>query len=216
MIAGLPRNETYIAHGYTLADIHTLSVYAVRTDHWRADLEFSDRVAGAWSAIATTLCGSDTPPHRNELIRVAREASSDVIDQNMRHRGIDKRGATFGESRVNFERFWTRLPGTPLEDRVVDGVSLQQIWPLLKPGYQDALMALATYGDYAEAAKVMGLRYHTFCQRVRLARLEFLRLWHEGEKPSAVWGKDKRRGRDNTGRTAVRVMARRSRAAGAA
>lgn len=115
MIAGLPRNETYIAHGYTLADIHTLSVYAVRTDHWRADLEFSDRVAGAWSAIATTLCGSDTPPHRNELIRVAREASSDVIDQNMRHRGIDKRGATFGESRVNFERFWTRLPGAPLE-----------------------------------------------------------------------------------------------------
>jgi hypothetical protein len=216
MTIGLPRRDTYVAHGYTLADIYNLAVHAVRTDHWRADLEFPERVAAAWSAIATALCSSDTAPHRNELAHVGREASADVIDQNMRHRGIDKRAATFGESRVNFERFWTRLPGAPLEERVVDGVSLQQIWPLLKPTYQDALMALATYEDYAEAAKVMGLRYGAFCRRVRLGRLEFLRLWHEGEKPSAVWGRDKRQGRDNTGRTAVRVLARRSRLGGVA
>lgn len=41
--------------GYTAADVYDLAVYAVRTDHWRSTLEWADRVAAAWSAVALVL-----------------------------------------------------------------------------------------------------------------------------------------------------------------
>jgi hypothetical protein len=213
---GFPRTTTLIAHGYTLADIYDLAVHAVLTDHWRSDINRVERVSAAWSAVAAALCSADEPPHRRELVLLAREASEDVIAQDMKHRGVDKRGATFGEQRVSFERFWFSLPSSGTEDRVVDAVTLQQIWPQLKPAWQEAFLALAAHGDYADAAGSLGLAYGTFCARVRHGRMAFLRLWHEGEQPSSVWGRDKRQGRDNTGRTAVRVLARRARMAGAA
>jgi hypothetical protein len=99
-----------------------------------------------------------------------------------------------------------------VEDRIVDAISLSQIWPRLTAVQQEALIALATCDDYAAAAQGLGLAYYTFCARVRHARLTFLRYWHEGEQSSTVWGRDKRKGRENTGRTAVRVLHRRERA----
>jgi hypothetical protein len=208
----LPRAATHIAHEYTLSDVYDLAVYCVRTDHWRASIEWNERVEAAWSAIALALVESEDAPSRRELIFIGRDASADVIDSNMRHRGVDKRSASFGETRVNFGRYWTRLPRTPLEDRVIDDLAMSQIWPRLRPELQEALIALATHNDYAIAARSMGLKYYTFCARVRRARTQFLRHWHEGETPSAVWGRDKLQGRD-TGSTAVRVMAKRRRKA---
>jgi hypothetical protein len=209
-MTGLPRSATHIAHGYAASDVYDLAVYAVRTDHWRPSLEWVERVEAAWSAIACALVEADQPPHRGELVIIGRDASADVIDGNMRHRGVDKRGATFGEVRTSFDRFWFRLPGTPLADRVVEDLALIQIWPRLNEDLQEALVTLAVHGDYSVAAEALGLKYYTFCARVRRARIDFLRHWHEGETPSTTWGNDKRQGRD-TGRTAVRVLAQRRR-----
>lgn len=208
VMTGLPRSATPVAHGYSAADIYDLAVLAVRTDRWRPTLLWAERVEAAWSAIACALVEEQNLPSRRDLVIIARDASADVIDGNMRHRGIDKRAATFGERRVNFDRYWFRLPGTPLADRVVDDVALSQIWPCLAPGMQEALIALVVHGDYAVAAESLGLKYYTFCARVRHARLAFLRYWHEGEVPSSIWGRDKLRGRGSSGRTAVRVHAR--------
>lgn len=204
----ITRDSTHVAYGYTMGDLYDIAVYAVRTDFVRPGIEWDERVAAAWSAVATELFLCENPPQRNQLVMAGRAASSDVIDQNMRHHGRDKRASKLGETRVNFERFWTHLPGASIDDRVVDRVSLAQIWPRLDEPHRHALFALAIHGDYAVAAEWLGLRYYTFCARVRSGRIAFLRLWHEGESPSSVWGSDRRKGRDNTGRTAVRVHAR--------
>ncbi len=210
MIFGLPRSDLHIAHGYTLADVYDLAARAVRTDYWRPSIAWTERVEAAWSAISSALLEAEEPPRRAALIIIARDASNDVIASDMRHHGIDTRSATFGESRANFERYWRTLARTPLEDRVVDGLAIFQIWVRLKPDLQDALVALASHGDYSAAADAMGLGYYAFCARVSRARKQFLRLWHDGEAPSRVWGNDKRQGRD-TGKTAVRVLAQRRR-----
>jgi hypothetical protein len=212
-MTGLPRSATLVAHGYTAADMYDIARYAVLTDRVRASVLFDDRIEAAWSAIAGVLMESDEPPRRHELVFLAREASNEVTGANMRHHGIDKRAATFGEQRLNFDRYWFRFPGSTLEDRVVDEVAVGQIWPTIRLDQQQALLALSVHEDYAVAAKTLGLNYNTFCQRVRKARLAFFRHWHEGEAPSDMWGRDKRRGRGNTGRTAVRVHARRRSAA---
>lgn len=209
-MTGLPRSATAIAHGYTAADVYDLAVYAVRTDHWRPTIEWAERVEAAWSAISLALVEATEAPYRRELIHIGRDASADVIDGNMHHRGIDKRGATLGEQRVSFNRYWFRFPSTPLADRVVDEVALTQIWSQLKPDMQEALVMLAVHGDYSVAAQALGLQYYTFHARIKRARRQFFALWHEGEAPSSMWGHDRRQGRE-TSRTAVRVLAQRRR-----
>ena len=51
-------------------------------------------------------------------------------------------------------------------------------------------MALATYNDYQRAAEALGKPYHSFVGTVSTARKQFLRLWHEHETPSEVWGRE--------------------------
>jgi hypothetical protein len=202
-------------HGYTPADLYELARYAVTTDRWRPSINWDERVDAAYCAMTEAVWTSNDVVPRRELVFVGRNASAEVVRDDMRHHGLDKRGARFGEERVNFARFWTDLPGCAVEDRVVDRVSLSQIWVRLKPTYQEALVALATWRDYSKAASTLGLEYHAFCARVRHARTQFLRLWHEGEQPSKLWGRDKLRGRD-CGRSAVRVHRRRRVKTGAA
>ncbi|UGT65282.1 hypothetical protein LTT66_18100 [Nocardia gipuzkoensis] len=105
-----------------------------------------------------------------------------------RFRGDDYAGRT---DLPKFHAYWTRRSIGAVDEPVVERVALAQIWPRLKPDYQEALQALAAYEDYAEAAAALGLRYHTFCTRVRHARNRFDELWMEGETPRKRW-RDKR------------------------
>lgn len=200
-----------VRHGYTANELHRLASYAVQTDHWRPSINYEERVDAAYCAMVELVLTSDEPPRTRELVYAGREASGDIVDAQMRHHGRDKRGGTLGEERVNFARYWLQLTDDPAHDKTVDRVAMMQIWPLLADAHRDALLALAATGDYQRAADGLGLRYYTFCSRVRKARLHFLRLWHEGEMPSVMWGRDKLRGRTNTGQTAVRVLAKRER-----
>lgn len=200
----------YERHGYTPNDLYELAKHAVVTDHIRPSINWGERVDAAYCAMTEAVWSSVEPVSARELVFIGRAASSNVIAEDMRHHGVDKRAGRFGEERVNFARFWVDLPGDSTEDRIVNRTSLAQIWPLLKPNHQEALTALAVYGDYQRAADALGLRYYTFCARVRHGRLTFLSHWHEGEMPSTTWGNDRRRGRE-TSRTAVRVLAHRRR-----
>lgn len=207
---GLPRDETHIGHGYTLADLYRIAVYAVGTDYWKTSYFRSDRVEAAWSALASTVCAAEDRPASLELINVARGASTEIIRVHNQSYGIDEHGAR----RPSFERYWFMNLGSAVDEHVVDVQSLNQIWPMLTPVNQQALLALAVHGDYEQAADALGVKLTTFYSRVLNARLRFLALWHEGEKPSRPWGKDRRKGRDTSDRQdkrAATTVARRRR-----
>jgi hypothetical protein len=59
--------------------------------------------------------------------------------------------------------------------------------------HQTVLIALAAHGDYQHAATALDKPYATFVTQIHLARKQFLRLWHQGEQPSGVWGRDRRK-----------------------
>lgn len=206
---GLPRDETHIGHGYTLGDLYRIAVYAVGTDHWKTTFFRGDRVEAAWSALAATVCATEERPTGLELINTARAASTEVIRVYNQAYGIDQTGAR----RPSFERYWFMNVGSAVDEHVVDVQSLNQIWPMLTPVNRQSLLALAVHGDYEQAAESLGVKLTTFYNRVLNARLRFLALWHEGEKPSRPWGKDRRKGRATTARpdkrTATALVRRR-------
>jgi hypothetical protein len=70
---------------------------------------------------------------------------------------------------------------------------------------------LATHSDYQKAADALGKPYHSFVSTVSTARKQFLRLWHEHETPSGVWGHDRRnrpRAEDRRSVTVVTIRRR--------
>jgi len=197
--------EETLWHGYTLSDLHKIVRWAVTHDYIARTDDMEERSDAALCAVVEELSSADTRPARAHLTEVAKKASSRVVNQNMRHHGVDNRKGTFGQARVEFTRFWVHLSGDPLADRVVDVVALNQIWVRLSPGQQCALMALALCDDHAKAAETLGLKAGAYKERLRQARIRFLELWHEGESPSCLWARD-RRGQPGRG---GRLLARR-------
>jgi len=86
-----------------------------------------------------------------------------------------------------FQSYWWR-PTTSVEGKVVDRLAFAQIWPRLSPGMQEAVVAVAIYGDQQLAAQAIGKPW--LGSLLRQARIRFLELWHEGEEPSKKWGYD--------------------------
>lgn len=180
-------------HGYSMQAIHDLAVLAVRSGRGSSsDIDWSERVAAAASAIAIALCEADEPPTVKDLIRCAWRASDHVIADWMHHHGLDLRGHRRGEPGAHFARYWAHEPRDSAESRIVEGIALEQIWELLTPTGQEALTALALHGTYDEAAKSLGLSYFGLCSRLNRTRTVALRLWYEGETPPAWRGHDQR------------------------
>jgi hypothetical protein len=62
---------------------------------------------------------------------------------------------------------------------------MRQIWPTAdteSPGYID--------GSRNSRNLLLGKTHRTFVTQLHTARKQFLRLWHEGEQPSRIWGRD--------------------------
>jgi hypothetical protein len=76
------------------------------------------------------------------------------------------------------------------ENGLVETIAMFQILPRLKPLHQEVILALAKHGTYDKAAASLGKTHHTFIAYLSAARKEFLRLWHEDEQPSRIWGRD--------------------------
>jgi hypothetical protein len=204
-----------LRHGYTLADLHDIARHAVATDWSHHASDYLDRYDIAWSAVAEHLYAVDQAPTRRDLLHHARYALHADTQTDMRHRGVSHHT---NDTAVNAVRYWMLFQITPShETAVVDRQALWQIWPCLADADRAALTALAAHDDYARAANALGMKYYTFCAAVRRARLRFLRLWHDGEQPSELWGRDRRAAaggqRAESPTTAARMIGRRRAAA---
>jgi hypothetical protein len=225
-LPAVPPGDVVLRHDYTMSAVNRLATVAVVRDVFHQSLPFAERLETAWSAIVEHLYTVDEPPRSGELIRAAWNALRAQVEDEWRTHGIGRAALIDGESSmVNFWRYWwpqTRTTPSP-EDRVVDRLALAQIWPQLRPGHQRVLLALAAHDDYGRAAEALDKTRGSFTTHISQARMEFYGWWHQAEKPSGMWGQDRRgSGRSDRKRwatTAVRqraVSRRRSNAASTA
>jgi hypothetical protein len=209
--------DVELRHGYTLAQLNRLAVFAVRRGLFNQSADFNDRLEAAWSAIAEHLYASPTPPSVGEVVNVGWKAIGDWVRRDQQFRGQNTSDRYAG-TRHNFVRYWWTAAGpTPSpENRIIERVALWEIWAQLRPLDREVLGALAAHEDYGRAAEALGKSRKTFTTQVAQARQEFLRLWHEGEQPSRPWGQDHRRrsetSTDRHARTYVIRQRERSRA----
>jgi hypothetical protein len=191
----VPHGPTELRHGYTLDDLHRLANIAVHADPWHRAMDVVDRLEIAWSAIAEQLYACEERPAEHDLIRDARTAiSGDWVKERSAH-GVSAGDPYAGRAAApNYQRFWFATPAPSPENRVVDRIAVQQILPTLRRFEREALLALATFDDYASAERALGIAEKTLPQRVKSAREAFRELWHEGETPSGQWRRDRRVG----------------------
>jgi hypothetical protein len=76
------------------------------------------------------------------------------------------------------------------ETSIVEVIALSQILPRLKSAHRDVIVTLAVHGTYDKAAVFLGRPRSTFVTLLWAARKEFLKRWHEGDRPSRIWGHD--------------------------
>lgn len=185
--------------GYSADDIDGLARVAARWA-WGAwldagsHLDWRTRLDLAWEAIAERLYAAPEPPCPADLVYAGRRAIAAAAGARQRHHGYDR--ATGGD-RERFAVYWDgqRHPQGP-EDRVVDWLALQQIWPHLSVAQQRAFHAIAEFGTQAAAAAHLGITESTLKNHVIAGRRAFFGLWHEHETPTRVWAADRRVYRD--------------------
>lgn len=204
-----------LRHGYTLDHLHFISRRAVSSSIARA-MDYTDRLEAAWSGVIERLYAAEERPSGLELIQAGEAAISWMIRTEHRHYGYAGRDSYAGpESAWNYQRYWWTAPTPSPENRVVEHVSLWQIWEQLSDKHREVLATLSAVGDYQAAAEALGITVGTFHVHVSRARKAFLTLWHQGEEPSSVWGTDRRVGNRAAGpaktkrRSATRAVTRR-------
>lgn len=177
-------------HGYTLRDIGQIAARAAAR-HWSRAADPADRYDAAWHGIAEALSQAAAAPSRDDLFRAARAEISRLTDQHYRAHGLASH--TPQHTRAWQQYWWQHTrPQPSWDETVTERVALTQIWPRLSPVQQQALLALATHGDYRAAAAATGKSYTTYRVHLTAARRAFRALWHEHETPSGMWGCDRR------------------------
>ena len=207
-------NSLDVRYGWTLASLDKLarSVVAGNRAWWPAG-DRDDLYTAAWHGIVERLCEADEPPLRGELMEAGRRALAEDVKANMRHHGARTDGTNNG---LKFAMYWTwhgRTTPSP-ESSIVERLALEQIWPTLTDGQQQALLALAATGDYQQAGQLTG-SHSSLKSQLMKGRRRFLAAWHEGEKPSRPWGTDRRAGATagtvGVGESAIARLRRRNR-----
>lgn len=188
-------NYLELRYGFTVASLENLARRAVFESRWKF-LPFHEKYEIAWSAIAEVLYTIDEPPGPHDLIRIGERAIDIEVEHLSHTRGYYIAGhheRPPGTPMVRYDKYWLyhAAPAESPEDRIIDRTALQQIWPRLNGVHQIVLMALATHGDYERAAAALNKSHKTFTTQIYTARKQFLRLWHEGEKPSGMWARDR-------------------------
>ncbi|MBX6357771.1 MAG: sigma-70 region 4 domain-containing protein [Micromonosporaceae bacterium] len=189
-------SEVPVRHGYTMADLERLTRKAALSSRWRF-ITYGERADVARFAILEHLLTATDPPDFWHLVNVGERAIHRHVEAEEHWGGfwVTRSDVDAGTPMVRFHRYWhgsagpTRSP----ENQVVDVLALRQIWPKLTRGQRAALLALARHGDYDTAAAELGISYHTLVSHLHNARKEFLRWWHQHEKPSRTWGTDIRK-----------------------
>ncbi|MEU8682915.1 hypothetical protein [Streptomyces sp. NPDC048611] len=182
-----------LRHGYTLDDLDRLTRTVLVIDRWRTDINTADRYAAIHFAITEQILTADEPPTSGDLIACGRQATNRYVRTEMHHHGYDQRDVAAGPGALpGFQRYWQQSGRTPWDERLVELLTLAQIWPRLTLAQQQAVMALALAGDHQEAAESMGLTLVAFSGRLKTARNRVFQLWHEHETPPRRRRRDKR------------------------
>ena len=205
------------AHGYTMRDLDNLARTVVMNNRtWWPAGDRDDLHAAAWHGIVEHLCETDAPPTRRDLLEAGRQALAADVKATMRHHGTRRDTNNNGAHYAMYWEWAGRATPNP-EHGIVERIALEQILTALTPRQREAFTALATAGDYPEAARLLGIADQTLRSLLGRARTAFRELWHEGETPSAHWGCDRRagsvRGTTRKGDSAVYNLRRRQRAA---
>lgn len=184
------RDVVELPQGYTLAEVERMAKMAAGTVNSHATgASMADRVDDAWSAMVERLYADPTPIEPGQLVWVGRKAIYRG-DKKVNHDyGVFKGdlAANGRGSMPAFRKYWWQ-PVVSIEDQIVDRRAFAEIWPRLSPSMQEAVVAVAIYGDQQVAAEVTGKPH--LRTNLRNARIRFLELWHEHEQPSKKWGYD--------------------------
>ena len=190
----LDASDEQIRHGYCFRDVRRLAGFAAHRSHWQRVMTAQDRFELAVSAIAESVLAAEQRPGEKDLVTVGVQAINSSVQAQMRHRGTSyHRPVDVEPNMANFWVYWwpqVTYTGSH-ENSIVDTIAMFQILPRLKPLHRDVILALARHGTYDKAAASLGLlNRHTFIAYLSSARKEFLRHWHEDERPSRIWGHD--------------------------
>jgi hypothetical protein len=172
-----------IRHGYTFHQLKQLARLAIARDHWRGS-DTTDRLDAALYVIAEEVLTAGDRPTPGDLIGRAIRASNRYVADEMRHHGYDPRNVAAGAAGLpGFRRYWQKSGHAPWDERVIERITLAQIWPQLTLAQQQALTALALTGDYQEAAHRLNLSREALAGRLHQARHRVNALWYEHETP---------------------------------
>src|SRR5262249_24965387 len=146
--------------GWTAWDVRCMARGVVKRDSltWWADA--SDRFETAWFAIVEALYQAEEAPTRQALYLAAHRGVQRLFNEEAHHSGVQKDPRSPGHGRQGaapmFAAYWstpsTTGPRSPVEDPVVDRLGAAQIFAVLLPCYQRALIAAATHEDTRKAA----------------------------------------------------------------
>lgn len=204
-------DDVPLRHDYTLADIHELTLVAVRCELFYRSRNYAERIDLAWSAIAEHLYASEQPPSRRDLVHAGMTAISNWFVSEARTHGVNP-GQRGRATDVNFERYWHVFahPAPSPEERIVERLALTQVWHTLSPHVREVFGALAVHGDYHQAAESLSKTPGQIYSQIAYARAKFLATWHDGETPSRPWGHDRRRHATRvTGRSTAKIIRQR-------
>ncbi len=180
-----------LPQGYTLAEVERLAKVAAGTTLTNPGDTMAGRVDDAWSAMVERLYADETPIEPGQLVWVGRKALYRADRATWHHHGVFKasdHGTQHGYgSMPAFRQYWWQTTVT-VEGKVVDRLAFTQIWPRLSPSMQEAVVAVAIWGDQQQAARATGKPH--LRSSLHHARKRFLELWHEHEAPSRHWGYD--------------------------
>lgn len=200
-----------IRHGYNLADLEMLARAAVAAAYSQVQ-DYLDRYDTAWFAIVEALYTAEQRPEPWQLKHAGVTAVNREGQDHGRHHGHDRRTPEAGyEAARGFLRYWEldSRPTGSCEERVCDQLALWQIWPTLSETHRAVLLALAAHEDQQAAANAVDKSYGCFGSHLKDARRGFLKLWHEGEEPSRLWGKNDRRRSSKYAGTKILAVRRR-------
>jgi hypothetical protein len=175
--------------GYTLGELTQIARRAAVYCRWGDRFPLPERFEIAWTGVVDHLAGCDRPPEPFEVYKAGMRAISRVGERELREHGVAHTSEGM-RAMPRFGAYWAPRATPGADIRVVERVALWQIWAMLRPLHQLALLALAAHGDYTAAAQAAGYSYTSYTCLVSEARTAFFALWHEGEAPSRIWSAD--------------------------
>lgn len=182
------RDVVELPQGYTLAEVEKMARAAAVSLRTRTGDSMADLVDDAWSAIVERLYADPEPIAAAQLVWVGRSALYRAAASRLSQNGCFDRDISNGlASGPRFRAYWY-MPTTTIEHQVVERQTLAQVWTQLTDRDREVFVAFAIYDDYQTAAEAIGVSHGNFRYYIIQARKRFLRLWHEGETPTKIWG----------------------------